>query len=694
MKRLFVRHLTVSVWPFVLVFPGEWLFLAAYREAALPQQSSSVVVFGTLLFLLLSLLVAAAVAAAWNRFGATRRWPRSLPGSLTGYALATLLSSWTTLGAGLLLFGSYESPMAFLLLLPLSRFPSIVVMAIVVDQVNDGRRASSHLTGEVSARLLQAQRMNALLESAQQQVATDSGRLLRLEVQEPLRALMARAEGLADADFANELDRFVDERLRPLAHRLHPVSVRLGLIQALRSLDPGMVIDASPAIERLDVNGELLDEDVRLQLYRWARQCREEGRATRIAFVMRARTLEVSAHPVRLAPLLDPVQIVAGLRLAGRGVVVAPLRGQAPDLEDLIHNVRGGVRPVRTRRSWVDVLTVPLPGAVSMVALISLSSFFVQLMLFTWPLTWGAVLTATAWVVAPVVVAALFSLLPPPSRTLWGVWRVCSEWVLIAIAAAGAFRLSTQIFTTAQTLSDAWGLSMFRAVYRFTLPGLALVVAHGLQVTLRRALDKANAAWDLEVERQAEILAVSRRLDRDVAEALHRNVQGRLAAAVVMARLGQRQEAWAQVVDMAEFEIPGLLSRLDEASGRDEALLPSPPEGLVVREIVHALDLPEPVLVDVQRAVSEIALNAVRHGGASRLMIELDRDGDLLRLRCTDNGSGSLVTATPGLGSRLLDEIADRHNGGWSLASTPNGCVVRMDLFVTPVRRAVVTSMS
>lgn len=689
MRRLFATRLTVSVWPFALLAPGEWVFTTAYRQGQFPGQPFAVTALATLPFIVLSVLLAGLVVAAVNRLARSGRWPRTQSGALAAYSLATVVSSCAIIATGPILMGRIEAPWTFLFLLPLSRIPTVVVLALVCDQVVDSRRTYRELTGRVSARLLQARRMNALLESAQQQVAVDSGRLLRREVQAPLQVIVDRAGHQPDANVADELDHFIDVRLRPLAHRTHPVSVRLGLIPALRSLDPGIVIDVSPAIERLDADGELVSEDVRLQLYRWVRQCVENGRATRVAFALRTRSLEVSAHPVRLQPLLDPVQIVAGLRSAGRGVVVAPLRGQTPPMEELLDTVRVDARPVRRRLSWTDVLTVPLPGLVGIVALLSLSSFVVQLILFSWPLTVGAFLTSCAWVVAPIAAALLFSVFPPARRSLWGVWWEVSIWVLIAVAAAVAFRVSTMVFDVSPSLTDAWGLSLFRAIYRFTLPGLALVAAHGVQITLHRMLARANDAWHSETERQAEILAESRELDRVVAEALHRNVQGRLSAAVVMIRLGQRDEAWPQVVDMAEHEIPGLLSRLDEVSGREGDLLPSPPEGLAVREIVRAPAIPEPVMADLRRAVSEIAVNAVRHGHAAHLTVQVDDDAGVLRVRCSDDGVGLSPASAPGLGSRLLDEIADRWQGSWTVASSVNGCVVEMELRTILASRSV-----
>lgn len=691
MKRLFASQLTVSAWPFVILLPVELIFAVSFRQRQV-EEPGQMVVLVTVLFGLLSVACAALAAAAWNYFARRKRWARTLVGSLVGYAVVTVASSLAIVLTGPALGWEQAAPTAFILLVPISRFPTVVLLAAIIDQVVDGVRARKELNGQLSSRLLQVRRMNALLEAAQRQVATESGRRLRSDVEQPLDELVARGEGMSDDELANAIEGFIDDQLRPLAHRLHPVSVRLGLIAALRALDPGMVIDVSDAIERLDVNGELLDDDVRLQVYRWVRQCREQGNASRVAIVMRARTLELSAFPMRLAPLLDPIQITAGLRLSGRGVVVAPLRGQSPNTADLVQHVRAEPDSERTRLSWVEILTTPLPGFLGVIALLSLSSFLAQLVVVPWPITGGAVITALAWVAAPMAVAGIFTLLPNPKATPWGAVWVVGQWLLIALSAAAAFALAADAFNLGPTLTESPGTNVFRAIYRYDLTGLALVVAYGIQVALHRRLAAANLHLDSEVVRQAEILADSRRLDQDVAEALHRNVQGRLAAAVVMIRLGQRDQAWVQVVAMADEEIPNLISRVDEASGIEESILPSPPDGLEVRESVRAPNIPMDLRTDLRRAVSEIAVNAVRHGGATSFEVTITQVGDVVSVQCRDNGRGLVGDSVAGLGSRVLDEISARWGGSWSLSSSQSGCVVELDARISATKEVVSAS--
>ena len=184
-------------------------------------------------------------------------------------------------------------------------------------------------------------------------------------------------------------------------------------------------------------------------------------------------------------------------------------------------------------------------------------------------------------------------------------------------------------------------------------------------------LELANSALDQERQRRGEILAESQRADRDVAEALHRTVQGRLAAAVVMLRLGERDDAWAQIVAMATVEVPELLGRLG-GSGPTESLVDDLPIGLRVVQVGDVIP-DQPMLEDLRSVLGEVAVNARRHGGAGALVISVEQVPSGWRIVCEDDGQGVPEGSTPGLGSRLLDETVARYDGSWTIESTPRG---------------------
>jgi signal transduction histidine kinase len=84
--------------------------------------------------------------------------------------------------------------------------------------------------------------------------------------------------------------------------------------------------------------------------------------------------------------------------------------------------------------------------------------------------------------------------------------------------------------------------------------------------------------------------------------------------------------------------------------------------------------IPIRMQLDLQQLLREAVANAVRHGGASRIDIDVGVDHDQLRLQVKDNGSGFL----PANGAALVEpwslkERVDRAHGSLSLFSEP-GC--------------------
>jgi signal transduction histidine kinase len=83
--------------------------------------------------------------------------------------------------------------------------------------------------------------------------------------------------------------------------------------------------------------------------------------------------------------------------------------------------------------------------------------------------------------------------------------------------------------------------------------------------------------------------------------------------------------------------------------------------------------IPIRLQLDLQQLLREAVANAVRHGGASRVDVDVGVDDDRLRLQVTDNGSGF----GPENGSLVepwsLKERVDRAHGSLSLLSKP-GC--------------------
>ena len=681
MNTFRLRHLGLSLWPFGFLTIGEFLGAMLIMRAAPDAPRAGEVVAYSFLSALVGFLIAAVLIWAARRLISTSRsaWWRSVPAAILVYWIVAVVSGFLMAAVVVVVRGG-QYPLSLMVLWTVTRPVNVLVLALIVQLIRDGQRTSRDVDGILQERLSLARSTNATLEAAESSLRAESRRLLKEEVAVPLGDIVENGAHLGDDELADEVDDFIGERLRPMAHVLHPVSVRLGLIPALRSLDPRCLISASPSIERMDSDGVLLDDDVRLQVYRWMRENLPESGGSSTALVLRGRDLEVSIHPSRDRGL-DAVQLVAGLRHVREGVIAAPLRGQVTEWVDIAADPFAGTPPRRERYRVRDLLTVPLPRRLLLVFLLTLGSAPLQFVVYQWALTPASLVASACLALAPLITTYALDRLPPPSHTLAGAWRVVGEWSLIALAAVLGVAVPATIFGLFPEGPAEWILMAFRMSYRYLLPGLAVVASYGLVVVAQRRLEQANTALASERQRRAEILAESQRLDRDVAEALHRTVQGRLAAAVVMLRLGDRQDAWTQILDMATVEVPELLSRLGERAPT-RALVIDPPMGLSVVQIGD-ISLSPDMLEDVRSVLGEVAANARRHGRAAALVIRVEQTTSGWHLVCEDDGLGIASDSMPGLGSRLLDETVARHGGSWSMEPMTKGCRVTIDLPVT-----------
>ena len=677
MTRMRMEGLALSIWPFVLIAPGEILGALLIRRTN-PNERLGLVGFIEVSLVVLAGLALGAACFALARYLIARSrstfW-RSIPVAIAIYVGVAVLT-------GLLMVlilvdrGPGGQPALLTVLYMVSRPVNILILAIAVQFVRDGVTVTRNVGGVTQDQLLLARQTNEMIEAAERDLRAESLRMFAIQVARPLRRILSDGPELDNDALADRLEEFIEVRLRPMAHVLHPVSVRLGLIPAMRSLNPEVSVDAAGSVERMDADGTLLDDDVRLQLYRWIRTGLPHQGPSRAALVVRGRDLEVSLHPQTRAPV-DAVQAAAGLRLLGPGLVAAPLRGQVVEVaveQDQPRTHSSG----RPRYRLRELLTVPFPNRLLLVVLLSIGSSPFQFVLYRWGPSAGTLLATLASALAPIAVVLVLDRLPPPRHTLAGAWRVIGEWLAISAAAAFALLAVGTAYSVLPHGIEEWGLTLFRMSYRFGIPGLMVTLSYGLVVVAHRRLKRAEEALEREECRRIEILGQSRQLDRDVAEALHRNVQGRLAAAVILLRLGQRDEAWAQVLEMASVEIPWLLERMGD-SPEERVLLWDPPMGL---NVIQLGDLPvdQQTFGLLRRAVGEVAVNALRHGGATTLLVAVEVEHDRCRLVCEDNGSGIDEPVVPGLGSRLLDDTVVALGGAWRMEQSAVGCRVVLEV--------------
>jgi signal transduction histidine kinase len=91
--------------------------------------------------------------------------------------------------------------------------------------------------------------------------------------------------------------------------------------------------------------------------------------------------------------------------------------------------------------------------------------------------------------------------------------------------------------------------------------------------------------------------------------------------------------------------------------------------------------IPIRVHLDLQQLLREAVANAVRHGGANRVAVNLAVDGDLLKLDVSDNGKGfgQMNGASP-VEPWSLRERVDRAHGSLMLVSEPGRTDISISL--------------
>jgi signal transduction histidine kinase len=98
--------------------------------------------------------------------------------------------------------------------------------------------------------------------------------------------------------------------------------------------------------------------------------------------------------------------------------------------------------------------------------------------------------------------------------------------------------------------------------------------------------------------------------------------------------------------------------------------------------VTCAFHCPRPVLLEdhaaathLFRIVQESVSNAIRHGKASHLQIQLARGRERVTVAVTDNGSGfpKALPKEPGMGLRIMQSRATMIGGALSFGNQPGG---------------------
>jgi two-component sensor histidine kinase len=155
---------------------------------------------------------------------------------------------------------------------------------------------------------------------------------------------------------------------------------------------------------------------------------------------------------------------------------------------------------------------------------------------------------------------------------------------------------------------------------------------------------------------------------------VHGTVQAALTAAIT--RLGTDAEPEQFQVDLALSDLERAANALSQTPEIEVDLskalqnISSTWDGIcqvkinITERATRALDRNSDARICVNEICKEAVSNAVRHGEAKRVDIEIDRSGDeILFITASNNGRPIEKSAVPGVGSKMFDELTVE----WSL---------------------------
>lgn len=203
----------------------------------------------------------------------------------------------------------------------------------------------------------------------------------------------------------------------------------------------------------------------------------------------------------------------------------------------------------------------------------------------------------------------------------------------------------------------------------------------------RAGFEQELTEFNQELERELKwIDAQIWVIRRDWAYLLHGRVQSALTAA--LARIGDASQVTQQTIELVHQDVERARMALFEGIGKPfdlEASLAEIAEsweGICELELKFESAALKSVNEDIgiARSINEILReaisNAVRHGNASLVIVELAQEGGVLNLRATNNGGPVTRKTRASLGTDMLDELTL----GWSLSNQGKEVVLAANL--------------
>ena len=546
-----------------------------------------------------------------------------------------------------------------------------------IDEIMSYRRSASKARDELLPRLRVVRAVNEHLASADHAADNRERDVIDSEINLPLRKLRDSVANSEDVQGAAEVESFIADVLRPLAHHMHPITPDLGLVRAVEAA--GYRVTAQPVVMELDATGELLDNDVRIETYRWiAESSHHAPGPVQVDLQLGERTLTVELTGARGNPL-DPLQLTAGLTAESASDnptrLIVPLRGQVAQ-QFLAASDAGPSRSNRREfplREWLwrgdsAKPSIPLVAALTFTA-IPASTFIANPSITRST----ALAIAATWIVVPVTLAWVLGRVRLRSTRALQLFWFLFTWVSLGLV-TGMVSAAAVIFFEPSASMVVIPQEIARAGARLTIIGGLVAFTAELAGGAHRALRDIESQHEDALGHRRHILDRAQARSRLIAEVLHRRVQGRMAAIALLLRMHDRARALVELDAIIDEVLPGLMSSLGGAPEPRPLAALDHPTGIDLRieRGASAQKLFPEYEALAHRLIEEATANAIRHGQATSLTVRIRAEAGYVQITCRDNGTGLSDSITPGLGSRLFDEAVGR-DGWWTMSSAPGG---------------------
>jgi hypothetical protein len=581
------------------------------------------------------------------------------------YGLASIVGS-ITLVAVLGIVGLAQDRAPFVLgIVIVVQVLNIYVLAFTIDEITTYRIEAQRIRTDLGPALQSVRISNALLTEIEAVETSQEINTITKRVQLPLDRITARVSAMNNESAARALEEFVDETLRPLSHRMHPTSVATGITAAAGALGIHLVLDNSA--KALDATNNLLDAAVLLEFHRWLTNTADTNANSSEDLVVHARvdmrSLRIDLKVGTPAPV-DARHAVAGIRAVGASSIELPLSGQFVDPVSTSFGSDTGLNgnrdyPVfreRSPRLWTGEQN-PSPYLVAALALVAVPSIT---FIGNAQVTSAILLAATIATLLPVTLAIALTRIRVSGSGWWPPAWIVVSWLGVGLVSGLGAAATLDAFSSGISTGQ-WFTETLRAVLRISLLGIAISFFGEFAAQARNLAERVRRQTLDALDARTEILDREHDRSRLVAEVLHRQVQSRLAAIVVLFRFDRRTEAVAELGHVTGTLIPDLVREMSRAVPASPPLTapPARPFGFTVSQV----DSPELELILTNRGdaartiIDECATNALKHGSATRMVVSAEIQGQELVVHCVDDGVG--LPGGPqhhGLGSRMFDE--------------------------------------